>query len=145
MKNLRNLCALFCAIFVPFLCSASVIYFNPFLRDKIYFPVEKFNNQSCFAVTVLTEFLDRTLIRYTKKNLQPQTFEQRSCSEKLQEKHSPFLFRFFFRLQICEYTIKVLHHHCFLNDFLKLFRTFFTGYISSNAFSKNDYVAEKTN
>ena len=44
MKNLRNLCALFCALFAPFLCSASVIYFNPFLRDKIYFPVEKFNN-----------------------------------------------------------------------------------------------------
>ena len=46
---------------------------------------------------------------------------------------------------LCEFTLKVLHNHCFLNDLVKLFRTAFTDCVSLFATGKNDYKAEKTN
>ena len=40
MSNERNVCALFNAPFVHFLCTFSVIYFEPFLREKCFFQVQ---------------------------------------------------------------------------------------------------------
>lgn len=46
-----------------------------------------------------------------------------------------------FRLQVCNSTYDILHHHFFPNDFVKSFKTVLTDCISSVATAKNARLA----
>ena len=83
---------------------------------------EKIN--SCFAVNTLIEFLNyRFYTAYQKKQTKkkqkkqpPPSFLQRGYSETFHAWQRPYLVRKF------QFTKKVIHHHRFSNDFVKLYR-----------------------
>ena len=70
-------------------------------------------------------FLIAGFSRYMKKKQPPRSFLQSGCSENFTHDIVPFWLESS-RLQVHKFTKKVLHHHCFPNDFVKTFRTALT-------------------